>query len=121
MGGIREGALHDVFAQEITSRTGITYYHLFPGIVKTNVVKANNVGFLMSWMITMAMALVGTTPDNYAVVPTWVALTRPSYVTVDNYGKESPLKPFPKREDVRNKVMNWMINATGIEVDNRAT
>lgn len=58
--------------------------------------------------------VVGVTTDRYASVPVWVALTRPSYVTIQETGKDSPIKNYPKRVDVRDKVMMWMKSATGL-------
>jgi hypothetical protein len=106
--------MHDIFAQEITSRTGVTYYHLFPGFVKTNIMSANNMRFPISWLVGFGMMAMGVTPGRYASVPVWVALTRPSYITIQETGKESPIKTYPKREDVREKIMAWMKDATGL-------
>jgi hypothetical protein len=71
--------------------------------------------FPISWLVGLAFMIMGVAPDRYANVPVWVALTRPSYVTIQETGKEAPIKPYPKREDVKEKVMAWMKNATGLE------
>jgi hypothetical protein len=76
---------------------------------------ANNMGFLISWLFGIACVLVGVAPNRYASVPVWVTLTRPSYITIQETGKEAPIKAYPKREDIREKVMSWMKNATGLE------
>ena len=72
---------------------------------------------LMVWLVSTAVSLFGQPPELYAAVPVHVALTRPDYITVQQTGKDSPLQPFPKREDVRTKVMAWMKDATGVEID----
>jgi hypothetical protein len=73
-------------------------------------------GIFWTWIMTVAMWIIGQTPDAYASVPVSVVLTRPSYYTIQQTGQEIPIGSYPKREDVREKVMAWMKNATGIEV-----
>ena len=115
-GSQRVGILNDVFAQEITARTGITFYHLFPGFVKTIIPGNKPSSSLVVWVVATTVSLFGQPPELYAAVPVHVALTRPPYIIVQQTGKESPLQPFPKREDVRSKVMAWMKDATGVEI-----
>jgi hypothetical protein len=67
-------------------------------------------------MMWFAMLVMGVTADAYGSVPVWVILTRPSYHTINETGKESPIGEYPKQEDVRKKVMTWMENATGVKV-----
>jgi hypothetical protein len=74
------------------------------------------VGFPLSWVFRAATMVFGQAPDSYASAPVWVALTRPSYNTIGAAGKEAPIHPYPKREDVRKKVMTWMENATGVKM-----
>jgi len=64
------------------------------------------------------MWLFGTKPSEYAPVPVNVALERPRYYTVGATGKEAPIKAGLKGEQVRNKVMEFLKGATGVDPTN---
>jgi hypothetical protein len=113
---LREGAIHDVFAQEFETRTGVQYYHFYPGLVATNAVNNNDVGFLLYYLFKIALLFMGSTPSQWAPVPVSVVLNRPSYTTVSENGTEAPVKPAIKEPELRNKVMAFFKEATGMEL-----
>jgi len=112
---MRESAIHDVFAQEFETRAGVPYYHFYPGLVSTNAVNNNEVGFLVSYLFKIA-SFIGITPSQWAPVPVSVVLNRPSYTTVSQKGTEAPVKSAIREPELRNKVMAFFKDTTGVEL-----
>lgn len=110
---LREGACNDVFAQEIT-KTGVPYYHLNPRLVTTTGIDRNQLNFPWYHLMKLFMWIMGTEPQMYAAVPASVVLKRPLYNAVGETGKEVPIKPGLKDEELKAKLMNWMKDATGV-------
>jgi len=113
---LREAACNDIFAQEIT-KTGVPYYHLHPLVVRTSGIDRDQLNFPWYHLTKLLMWIMGTDPQMYAAVPTSIVLKRPEYYTVGYTGKEAPIKPGLKQEELKEKLMNWMKNATGIGLD----
>jgi len=113
---LREAACNDIFAQEIT-KTGVPYYHLYPGLVTTSGIDRNELNFPLYHLTKLLMWIMGTDPQMYAAVPASIVLKRPAYNTVGETGKEVPIKAGLKQEELKAKLMNWMKNATGIGLD----
>ena len=114
---MREGAIHDVFAQEFETRTGVPYYHFYPGLVSTNSMETYQVGFLLYYLIKFLSLFVGYTPIQWAPVPVSVALKRPGYTTVSENGKEAPVKPAIREPELRNQVLAFFKDATGLQLE----
>ena len=112
---MRECAIHDVFAQEFETRAGVPYYHFYPGLVATNAVNNNEVGFLVYYLFKIA-SFMGIAPVQWAPVPVSVVLNRPSYTTVSQSGTVAPVKPAIRELELRNKVMAFFKDATGMEL-----
>ncbi|KAJ7088447.1 hypothetical protein B0H15DRAFT_291153 [Mycena belliarum] len=74
----RDSCVLDAFHEELTLRyPQYRYYHLYPGLVMT---EEFDYGIFPGWMrygAWVGMKLMGTTPDQYAVMPTYV-LTAPA-------------------------------------------
>lgn len=113
---MREGAIHDVFALEFESRAGVPYYHFSPGLVSTNSMVTYQVGFLLYYLVKFFSLFVGYTPIQWAPVPVSVALKRPSYTTVSEKGTEAPVKAAIRETELRNKVLVFFENATGLQL-----
>ena len=111
----RECCIHDILVQELTPKLGVTYYHLYPGLVATNAMDIYQLRFPVYQLLSLAMWFWGTKPSQYAPVPVNVVLQRPSYHTIGATGKESPINAALKSEEIRNKVMKFLKEATGIE------
>jgi hypothetical protein len=112
---MREAAIHDVFAQEFEPRAGVPYYHFSPALVATNAGNNNDVGFLLYPLFKIA-SFIGITPTQWAPVPVFVVLNRPSYTTVSKKGTEVSVKPALREPELRNKVMAFFKDATGVEL-----
>jgi hypothetical protein len=113
---MREGAIHDVFAQEFEPRTGVPYYHFYPGLVNTNSMETYQVGFLFYYLIKFLSLFVGYTPIQWAPVPVSVALKRPSYTTLSEKGTEAPVKAAIRETELRNKVLVFFEKASGLQL-----
>ena len=113
---MREAAIHDVLAQEFETRAGVPYYHINPGLVITNAMDTYQVGFFFYFLVKFLWWFVGYTPDQWAPVAVSVALNRPTYTTIGDTGKEAPVKPTIKEAELRNKVLVFLKNATGVQL-----
>lgn len=113
---LREGAIHDVLAQEFEPRVGVPYYHFYPGLVITNAIDTYQLGFLFYYLWKFIMLFIGYTPIQWAPVPVSVALNRPTYTTLSETGKEAPVKAAIKEHELRNKVMAFLKDATGVDL-----
>jgi len=113
---MREAAIHDVLAQEFEPRAGVPYYHINPRLVVTSAMDTNKVGFFFRLLVKLLWRFVGYTPDQWAPVPVSVVLNRPTYTTVGNTGKEAPVKRAIKEPELRNKVLAFLKDATGVEI-----
>ncbi|KAJ7176199.1 hypothetical protein C8R43DRAFT_1118725 [Mycena crocata] len=69
----RDSSVLDAFHEELNLRyPQYRYFHLYPGLVKTEEFDMNLFPALARLPLWVALKLIGTTPDEYAVLPVYV-------------------------------------------------
>jgi len=121
----RDGVITDSYTLALQSRfPKIRFFHVFPGLVSTNVMANQNVPAPIKYLVTyvvnpIASRTFGNTPQSYAEIPVFLAgnkqvdeLVEAQGLFLDNANKKASLSPYAldkKNQDaVFEKMMSYM-------------
>jgi NAD(P)-dependent dehydrogenase (short-subunit alcohol dehydrogenase family) len=115
----RDGVIADTYTKALqTNFPEIKFFHVFPGLVQTNVMANQNVPFPIKQLITyivypIASRTFGNTVESYANIPVFLAgnkaaeeLTEKEGYFLDNNNKKASLSPYALGKDNQEAVFN---------------
>ncbi|KAJ7445644.1 hypothetical protein FB451DRAFT_1104261 [Mycena latifolia] len=105
----RDSCVLDAFHEELNTRyPQYRYFHLYPGLVASEDFDFDLFPGFLKYAVRVAMALVGTTPDQYAVLPTYILTAPPSSVSGRYFGSRlAPGKLGAWAADKSNREKLW--------------
>jgi len=108
----RNGIFIDAITKEFQKRNeNLRFYHLFPGIVKTDLLGNSGFNVVLNSLVRMFTSFVGREAIVYADHPVYVA-THPSEIKVgglrlNEKGQEYPLYDWIENQENRAKLFQW--------------
>ncbi|KAF7365552.1 hypothetical protein MVEN_00428500 [Mycena venus] len=104
----RDSSVLDAFHEELNIRhPQYRYFHLSPGLVSSEQFDVNKFPGFIKYAVWFGQRLIGTTPDQYAVLPVYLLTAAP--VTADRYfdSKLNPTRIGKWATDARNREALW--------------
>ncbi|KAJ6577213.1 hypothetical protein B0H19DRAFT_550016 [Mycena capillaripes] len=104
----RDSSVLDAFHEELNIRyPKYRYFHLSPGLVSSEQFDVNKFPGLMKYAVWLGQRLIGTTPDQYAILPVYILTAAPS--TTGRYfdSKLNPKRIGKWAADARNREGLW--------------
>jgi len=110
--GQRDGVYIDALVMEFQKQhPEVRFYHLFPGIVETNIAQNSGVGAIISGAFKLISPLFSRSPLIYADNPIYAAINmKEGGLRFNENGKEFKNYPFIMNVDSRAKLWEWNIN-----------
>jgi len=95
----RNSTVIDSFTEELNTKfPKQSFYHIFPGLVKTDIFMnyVKSFSFPLNYIFSLALRSLGLTPTLYANIPVWIAASPLAHKTLgDGRYFNNKLKPVP--------------------------